>query len=141
LTQERESNFFEPQALALHMDFTPKKTLVLGASDKPERYSYLAINRLRDHGHPVVGIGKRITKVFDVPIAADKTPYTDIDTVSIYLNPSHQKEYYQYILSLHPKRVIFNPGAENDEFYELAEAQGIQAIEACTLVLLSSGQF
>jgi predicted CoA-binding protein len=123
------------------MDFTPKKTLVLGASDNPDRYSYLAVNRLRDHGHPVVGIGKRLSKVLDVTIVPEKTPYSDIDTVSMYLNPSHQKEYYQYILSLHPKRIIFNPGAENDELYELAESQGIQAIEACTLVLLSSGQF
>lgn len=118
-----------------------KKTLVLGASDNPSRYSYLAIRRLRNHGHPVVAIGRRQTVVEDVPITKEKNPLTDIDTVTLYLNPLHQKEYYDYILSLKPKRIIFNPGAENEELEELARKNNIQPLEACTLVLLSTGQY
>ena len=118
-----------------------KKTLVLGASDNPSRYSYLAIQRLRNHGHPVVAIGRKYTKVADVPITKDKEPITDVDTVTLYLNPSHQREYYDYILSLNPRRIIFNPGAENNELIELAQEKNIAALEACTLVLLSTGQY
>ena len=86
-----------------------KKTLVLGASDNPSRYSYLAIQRLRKYGHPVVAIGKKHTQVDDVVIEKGILPFTDVDTVTLYLNPTHQQEYYNYILSLHPKRIIFNP--------------------------------
>ena len=123
------------------MATTTKKTLVLGASDNPTRYSNLAIKRLHSHGHPVIAIGRKQAKTGDIAIETDKKDYRDIDTVTLYLNPTHQKEYYDYILSLHPKRIIFNPGAENDELAELAEKNGIQAQEACTLVLLSTGQF
>jgi uncharacterized protein len=118
-----------------------KKTLVLGASDNPSRYSYLAIQRLRNHGHPVVAIGRKDTKVADVTITKDKEPVTEIDTVTLYLNPTHQREYYDYILSLNPKRIIFNPGAENDELIELAQEKNIKTMEACTLVMLSTGQY
>jgi predicted CoA-binding protein len=118
-----------------------KKTLVLGASDNPSRYSYLAINRLRGKGHPVVAIGQRRSKVGDVEIGTEKNAITDIDTVTLYLNSLRQKEYYDFILSLHPKRIIFNPGAENPELAKLAQSRGIQPLEACTLVLLSTGQF
>ena len=118
-----------------------KKTLVLGASKNPERYSFLAINRLRKHGHPVVAIGKRESVVADVPVAVGKESYPDVDTVTLYLNAQNQKQYYDYILGLHPKRIIFNPGAENDELYEMAEQKGIKPVEACTLVLLSTGQY
>lgn len=118
-----------------------KKILVLGASDNPERYSYLAVNRLRGKGYPVMGIGKKKTKIADVEIDTDKKDFADVDTVTVYLNPNNQREYYDYILSLRPKRLIFNPGAENPEFARLAEANGIQPVEACTLVLLSTGQF
>lgn len=118
-----------------------KKTLVLGASDNPERYSFLAVNRLRDKGHPVIAIGKKNAKVADVQIETEKKDYSGIDTVSVYLSPDHQLEYYDYIVSLHPKRLIFNPGAENEEFADLAKVNGIQPVEACTLVLLSTGQF
>jgi uncharacterized protein len=118
-----------------------KKTLVLGASDNPSRYSYVAINRLRGNGHPVVAIGQRKVMAGDVAIETEKKPFDAIDTVTLYLNSTRQKEYYDYILSLHPKRIIFNPGAENDELYALAQANGIEAVEACTLVLLSTNQF
>jgi predicted CoA-binding protein len=118
-----------------------KKTLVLGASDNPARYSYLAINRLRGKGHPVVAIGRQSTKVGDVDIEAEKTAFTDVDTVTLYLSPANQKQYYDYILSLHPRRIIFNPGAENPELAALALSGGILPQEACTLVLLSTGQY
>ena len=120
---------------------TGKKTLVLGASGNPGRYSYLAVTRLRGKGHSVVAIGRKQATVGDVEIGADKQPLTDIDTVTLYLSPMHQKEYYDYILSLHPRRVIFNPGAENPELATLARANGIEPVEACTLVMLSTGQY
>lgn len=118
-----------------------KKTLVLGASDNSSRYSYLAIQRLRNKGHEVVGIGKHAGTVEDVKIETIKQPVEDIDTVTLYLNPMHQKEYYDYILSLKPKRIIFNPGAENEELKQLALQNNIQPMEACTLVMLSTGQY
>jgi len=118
-----------------------KKTLVLGASDNPSRYSYLAVNRLRSYGHPVVAIGKKVTMVADVPIDKEKKEWDNVHTVTLYLNPAHQKQYYDYILSLKPKRIIFNPGAENDELAALAAKNGITPIEACTLVLLSTNQY
>jgi predicted CoA-binding protein len=118
-----------------------KKTLVLGASKNPQRYSFIAINRLRKHGHPVVAIGKRESVVADVNIGIDKEVYPDVDTVTLYLNAQNQKQYYDYILGLNPKRIIFNPGAENDELYDIAVQKGIKPIEACTLVMLSTGQY
>jgi uncharacterized protein len=118
-----------------------KKTLVLGASENPERYSNMAIMRLRGKGHPVVAIGHRTARTGDVDIETEKKPFTDVDTVTLYLNPMRQKEYYDYILSLRPNRIIFNPGAENPELSALASANGIQPLAACTLVLLSIDQF
>ena len=118
-----------------------KKTLVLGASDNPSRYSYLAVNRLRSHGHSVVAIGKKKSLVADVPIEKEKKDWKDVDTITLYLNPIHQQQYYDYILSLKPKRIIFNPGAENNELADLAIKNGITPIEACTLVLLSTNQY
>jgi len=118
-----------------------KKTLVLGASENPARYSYLAINRLKNHNHPVVAIGRRKGKVAGVEIEKEKIPYTDIDTVTLYLNAANQKEYYDYIISLHPRRIIFNPGTENEELEELALRNNIKLVEACTLVMLSTGQY
>ena|SRR5258706_11570011 len=118
-----------------------KKTLVLGASDNPSRYSYLAVQRLRKNSHPVVAIGARNTVVGDVKIENGKRPFEDIDTVTLYINPFNQKEYYDYILSLKPKRIIFNPGAENEELAGLAKKNNIQPIEACTLVMLATGQY
>lgn len=123
------------------MSDQPKKTLVLGASDNPERYSYLAVNRLRSKGHPVEAIGRKKVKVADIDVDTVKKEIPGIDTVTLYLSPAHQKEYYDYIVSLHPRRLIFNPGAENEELAALAKANGIQPVEACTLVLLSTGQF
>ncbi|TBR19429.1 MAG: CoA-binding protein [Chitinophagaceae bacterium] len=118
-----------------------KKTLVIGASDNPSRYSYLAIKKLQNHRHPIVAIGKRKCEIDDIIIYSTLQPFENIDTVTLYLNPNHQKEYYDYILSLKPKRIIFNPGTENTELFELATQNNILAIEACTLVLLSTHQY
>jgi uncharacterized protein len=118
-----------------------KKTLVLGASENPARTSYLAINRLKNNQHPVVAIGKKKGMVGGIVIETEKIQVSEINTVTLYLNPAHQKEYYDYIISLHPKRIIFNPGTENDELAELAVKNNIIPQEACTLVLLSTGQY
>lgn len=118
-----------------------KKTLVIGASENPARYSNLAVNKLTAHQHPVAALGAKKGTIGSTPIETEKKPIEDIDTVTLYLNPLRQKEYYDYILSLHPKRIIFNPGAENDELAKLAQSKGIKVQEACTLVLLSTGQY
>jgi predicted CoA-binding protein len=118
-----------------------KKTLVLGASDNPSRYSFLAVHRLRAYGHPVVAIGKKNGVVNDVTIEKEKKQIDDVHTITLYLNPGHQKQYYDYIISLKPQRIIFNPGAENDELAALAKKNGIRPLEACTLVLLSTNQY
>lgn len=118
-----------------------KKTIVLGASANPDRYSFLAINRLREHNHPVIAVGKRPAQVADVQVQVKTAEIPDLDTVSIYLNKDNQKNYYDYILSQHPRRVIFNPGAENPEFEMILADKGIKVLEACTLVLLATGQY
>jgi uncharacterized protein len=123
------------------MSLTSKKTLVLGASAKPTRYSFLAVNKLREHNHPVIAIGKSSSTVADVLIQSETTPIPDLDTVTLYLNTENQKNYYDFIIDQHPRRVIFNPGAENPEFEKILQNKGIQTLEACTLVLLGTGQY
>ena len=118
-----------------------KKTVVLGASQNPSRYSYLAINRLRAHQHPVVAIGRRVGQVADVDISKDHQVESDVDTITLYLNPKNQVEYYDYIMSLHPKRIIFNPGTENDDLIRMAKENNIKPVLGCTLVMLSTGQY
>lgn len=118
-----------------------KKTIVFGASLKEERYSNQAIRMLREYGHPVVAHGLRAGRVGDVDIETDKKIYRDIDTVSLYLNPERQEEFYDYIIELKPNRVIFNPGTENPNFYKRLIRNNIGYEEACTLVLLRTNQF
>jgi uncharacterized protein len=118
-----------------------KKTLVLGASENPQRYSNLAIHKLRAYGHEVAAVGKREGQVEDVKIHKGEIPVPDLDTVTLYLNPANQKPYYDYIIGLKPRRIIFNPGTENSELKLLAKHQGIDTLEACTLVMLSTGQY
>ena len=118
-----------------------KKTLILGASANPQRYSYLALTRLLDAGHEVVAIGRKRMEIKGVPVDTEQKPYPNVHTITLYLNPAHQQEYYDYILSLHPKRIIFNPGAENEVLRRIADEKGIETLEACTLVLLSTGQY
>lgn len=118
-----------------------KKTLVLGASPNPSRYSYLAVNKLARYNHDVVAIGRRKGKVGTIDIQTEPQPLSDIETITLYLNPFNQKQYYDYIISLKPKRIIFNPGTENPELYKLARQHNIETMEACTLVMLSTGQY
>ena len=118
-----------------------KKTVVLGASDNPDRYSYLAIRRLRAHDHPVVAVGKKTGQVAGVEINKDHVVSADVDTITLYLNPKNQVEYYDYILNLNPKRIIFNPGTENDELIKKARENNIKPVIGCTLVMLSTGQY
>ena len=118
-----------------------KKTLVIGASPNPARYSNMAVKKLAAYNHPVIALGKRTGAIGSTVIETQKKDFENIDTVTLYLNPMNQKEYYDYILSLHPKRIIFNPGAENDELADMAQQNNIKTAEACTLVLLSTGQY
>lgn len=116
-------------------------TLVLGASLKPERYSNIAIGKLVDNGMNVKAFGLKSGIVKGVDIDTELKPYQNIDTVTLYVNPQRQKDYYSYILNLNPKRVIFNPGTENPEFYDLLIENNIHAEVACTLVLLATNQY
>lgn len=118
-----------------------KKTLVIGASLKPERYSNIAINRLKNYKHEVKAFGPREGEVSGVTIDTELVDYEAIDTVTLYLNPKRQVDYYDYIIGLKPKRVIFNPGTENLEFYKLLDENDIEYEAACTLVLLGTNQY
>ena len=118
-----------------------KKTLVFGASLKPERYANLAIHRLIDHGHEVVAFGSKKGEVAGVLINTELISYKDIDTITLYVNPQNQSIYYDYLIKLQPRRIIFNPGTENPEFYNLLKQNNIEAEVACTLVLLSTNQY
>ena len=118
-----------------------KKTLVLGASDNPARYSFRAMHMLKNHGHEVVPVGIRKGEVAGMAIHTNRPQATDVDTVTLYVGPKNQPDWYDYILDLQPKRILFNPGTENPELERLAQQRGIQTEEACTLVLLSIGQY
>jgi uncharacterized protein len=118
-----------------------KKTVVLGASQNPSRYSYLAVQELQERDHPVIAIGKRTGKVGSVEIETDHLPLEGVDTVTLYLNPMNQREYYDYILSLNPKRIIFNPGTVNEDLMKLARENKIEPVVGCTLVMLSTGLY
>ncbi|MCO4293264.1 CoA-binding protein [Solitalea sp. MAHUQ-68] len=118
-----------------------KKTLVLGASTNPERYAFKAINRLVQHHHPVVAVGLKEGSVAGVDIEKPEIIHSDINTISLYVGPAHQPVYYDYILKTKPERVIFNPGTENPEFQQMLTQKGIGYEQACTLVLLSIGDY
>ena len=118
-----------------------KKTLVIGASENPDRYSNKAIKALISHNHEVVAIGIRAGEVAGVSFDSEKKDFQNINTVTLYVGPQNQPEYYSYILSLKPQRVIFNPGTENPEFITKLESAGIYPEIACTLVLLATGQY
>ncbi len=118
-----------------------KKTIVIGASSNPERFSHKAVKLLSRNGHPVVAQGIREGKIEDIEIIKGKPQISDIHTVTMYIGPARQPEYYDYILSLNPKRIIFNPGTENPELKQMAEEKGIETVENCTLVMLNTGLF
>ncbi|MFN7258591.1 MAG: CoA-binding protein [Cyclobacteriaceae bacterium] len=124
------------------MDKTTKKTVIVGASTNPSRYAFMAAERLVDNHHEIVPIGVKSGEVFGKLILdiGSKPSIEDVDTITLYLGPQHQPEHYEYLLSLKPKRVIFNPGTENVEFEKKVEESGAEALEACTLVMLSTGQ-
>ena len=133
------NNFVDTDEILIKM--SAKKTVVLGASANSSRYSNMAINRLSAKNHPVVAVGLKEGKAGNVNIVTGQPDEENVDTVTLYLNANNQKQYYDYILSLKPKRIIFNPGAENDELEELAAKNGIETMEACTLVMLGTGQY
>ena len=118
-----------------------KKTLVLGATTKPERYAFKAVNMLVDKGHSVLALGQNAGEVAGVKIQTKAIPLKNIDTVTLYLNPTRQRDYYNYIVEAKPNRVIFNPGTENPEFYPLLKLNDIKVEVACTLVLLATNQY
>lgn len=114
------------------------KTLIIGASLNPERYSYKAAEKLLANGHPICMIGNRVGSLFNHEITKNQTDFADIDTVTMYVSAKNQTAYYDYIISLKPRRVIFNPGTENPVFAEQLESHGIKTEESCTLVLLAT---
>ncbi len=118
-----------------------KTTVVIGASPNADRYSYKATISLQNHQHTVYPVGLRKGSINGLEIITDKPALENVDTVSLYVGPDNQPYWYDYILSLKPKRIIFNPGTENPEFEKMAADKGIETEEACTLVLLSIKQY
>lgn len=118
-----------------------KKTVILGASPNPSRYAYLATSRMHKRGIEVIPIGVKTGEIEGIKIQHGTPSLSDIHTVSLYINPSLQKAYYDYILGLNPKRIIFNPGTENIELLQLAKKSNIETMIACTLVLLSTESY
>lgn len=117
------------------------KTVVLGATPNPSRYAYMAVKSLQRHGFEVVPIGRKEGEVGGLEIINDKPQLEDVHTITLYLNPTNQIEWYDYILSLKPKRIIFNPGTENPALTKIAKDNGIETLYACTLVMLSMGNY
>ena len=118
-----------------------KTTVVIGASPSPDRYSYKAAISLHNHGHTVYPVGLRSGKIQDLDIITDKPVIENVDTVTLYVGPANQPAWIDYILSLKPKRIIFNPGTENPAFESLAESKGIETMQACTLVMLAIKEY
>lgn len=118
-----------------------KKTLVLGASPNETRISNQAVRRLKRAGHPVVPIGIREGDIGGIAILKGTPDVKDVDTITLYLSAKNQQQYYDYIAQLAPKRIIFNPGAENMELYRIAKEKGIEVLNACTLVMLSLNNY
>lgn len=118
-----------------------KKVLVLGASPTPWRYAHEAVKRLKNAGHQVLAFGKRKGSIDGIDIVQQFPKDKDIHTVTVYLNARHQGALAEHILGIEPQRVIFNPGAENQELETELKEKGVEVLEACTLVMLSTGQF
>ena len=118
-----------------------KKTIVLGASPNPTRYAYKATSRLNAEGHETIPMGIRDGEIDGIEIVTEIGDVENVDTITLYLNPKHQKQYYDYLIGLKPKRIIFNPGTENPELSKLAQENGIETVVACTLVMLSIGDY
>ena len=117
------------------------KTVVLGASPDFSKYSYKCVKSLIRHGHEAVPVGKNTGNIEGIEILTGKPPIPDVHTIALYLSPTNQKEYYDYILSLNPSRIIFNPGTNNPELINLAKEEGIKVVIDCALLLLNSDSF
>ena len=119
------------------------KSVIVGSVPKPYRYAYRAAEMMKSRDFDYVPLGIQEGDVLGEQILNlhDKPRIKNVDTLTLYINPSRQKEWYDYMLSLKPNRIIFNPGTENQEFKSLAENQGIVCVEACTLVMLSTGDY
>ncbi|MDO9187263.1 MAG: CoA-binding protein [Bacteroidia bacterium] len=118
-----------------------KKTVVIGASDNPERYAYKATIALQKRNHEVIPVGIQDGEINGIKIIKEKIDIDNVDTITLYVGPKNQPSWFEYIIGLKPKRVIFNPGTENPEFEELLQQNNIETIEACTLVMLSIGNY
>jgi len=118
-----------------------KNTAIIGASPKPDRYAYMATVSLLRHGHNVFPVGIHEGEIEGVKIRTDFPKLENIDTVTLYVGPRNQPAWIDYIMNLHPKRIIFNPGTENDEMLQTAKKNGIECVQGCTLVMLNTGQF
>lgn len=118
-----------------------KPTAIIGASNNPDRYAYKATSLLHAHQHDVYPLGIKKGMIETISIINDRPSLINIDTFTLYLNADLQRDWYHYILTHKPKRIIFNPGTENPELITLASAHGIECIEACTLVMLNTGQY
>lgn len=118
-----------------------KNTLIIGATPNPTRYAYLAAQKLKSKGHSIINVGIKSGEVAGVPIEKPGEIHHDVHTITLYIGPDLQAGYFDYILKTHPKRVIFNPGTENEELQQVLRENGIEPIEACTLVMLSTGQY
>ena len=120
-----------------------KKTVIIGASPNPSRYSYMAAEMLVRYNHEFVPVGVKKGELFGKQILSihERPIITDVDTITLYIGPLHQTEWYDYLMDIKPKRIIFNPGAENDELSALSANNKIENLEACTLVMLATGQY
>jgi len=120
-----------------------KKTVIVGATTNESRYAFLAAESLVANKHEIVPLGIKKGEVLGRPILniREKPFIPDVDTITLYIGPRHQPEWYDYLMGLKPKRIIFNPGTENPEFEEMAEESGIEVVEGCTLVMLRTGQY
>lgn len=117
------------------------KMLVLGAVEKPERYSCKAVKALSRNGFDVVAVGVKPGFIKDTEILTGMPGIEDVDTILLYMNATKQKDYYEYVIGLSPRRVIFNPGAENPEFQEILKEKGIEAVEDCALIMINTDSF
>ncbi|HEX8376962.1 MAG TPA: CoA-binding protein [Pedobacter sp.] len=118
-----------------------KKTIVLGATPDSSRYAYLASNKLSRYGHEIINVGVKTGEVAGVPIEKPEYIHAGVDTITLYVGSRNQESLYDYILKTNPKRIIFNPGTENNELINMAEQKGIEAVLGCTLVMLSTGEY
>lgn len=120
-----------------------KKTVIIGATTNPTRYAYLAAERLKKNNHEIIPVGIKKGQVFNEEILDlhSKPRIDDVDTITLYVGPQNQSEWEEYLVSLNPKRIIFNPGTENPSLVEKAENNGIETLNACTLVMLSANTY